>query len=104
MDPSAKPVGLASESLPHQVQVRLGTVNTAQAKQGLKPGAVLSLQNEVGGQAIVEVNGTPVFVGAMGEVQGHFAVQITGNYGVVRDAVRREPGEFHQLEWPTASE
>ena len=90
------------ESLPHNINVRMGQVKPVLLRGDLKVGSLLPIHSEVGQRATVEINGVPMLVGEVGEVEGRYAVRVTGHYHDVREHLRRNPGEFHQLQWPSA--
>ncbi len=87
---------------PYRMTVNLGSLDFRQAQPGLRVGAVLPLFNEVGGDAVLKVNGAPLLVGSVGEVRGRYAVKVTGSYQHRRQALIAEPGAFSEIQWPQA--
>ena len=81
--------------------VSLGTVNLTHGGRPFGVGSVLPIRSEVGGKAVVHVNGVPVFVGSLGEVDGQLAVQISGAYEEQKAQQKANPGKFTSVSWPT---
>lgn len=97
-DPSA----LIERSV-YRVGVKMGSIDLKRAAQGLKVGNVIPVTNEVGGEAIVSINGAPLLVGSIGRLKDRYAVKITGSY-----AARTRPGgksaaAFEPVQWPATS-
>lgn len=88
------------EQLNYRLRVNLGSVNLQEGSHGLRVGSVLPLANDVGGQAVIQVNGAPVLVGNVGEVQGSYAVRVTGPYAPQPRSVQPSPGAFQAIRWP----
>ncbi len=91
------------DRMDYRVRVDLGSLDYRNASQGLRVGSVVPLVNEVGADAIIKVNGTPLLVGSVGEVQGRYAVKVTGAYVRRRQPLLRDPGAFKPIRWPRAS-
>ena len=88
------------ERVQYRLSVKMGTLDFRRTAHELAVGKVLPLANEVGGEAIVEVNGAPLLVGTMGEAQGKFALKVTGTYAQRVEQVRRAEAPFREIEWP----
>jgi len=92
------------EETHYGVKVSLGSVNLTHGGKPFGVGSVLPIMNDVGGNAVLHVNEVPMFVGSIGEVQGRMAVKIAGPYADQKAHYKANPGDFHQLSWPTDSE
>ena len=88
------------ERAQYRLSVKMGTLDFRRAAHELAVGKVLPLTNEVGGEAVVEVNGAPLLVGTVGEVQGKFALKVTGTYAQRVEQFRRAEAPFREIEWP----
>jgi flagellar motor switch protein FliM len=86
----------------YRLRVRMGTVDPRRGRDGLQVGSVLPLDNPVGGDAMLEINGRPLLVGKMGELQGRYAVQVTGTYETQRRPIAQDPAAFRSISWPRA--
>jgi flagellar motor switch protein FliM len=87
----------------YQVRVDLGSLDYRKARHGLRVGTVLPLVSEVGAEAIIKVNGAPLLVGNVGEIQGRYAVKVTGTYAKRRQALLQDSTAFRPIHWPETS-
>ena len=83
------------------VRVNVGTVDASAAGENFRVGGILPLHSAVGGRAVMEINGRPLLVGSIGEVQGRYAMHIEGGYAEQRAQLRKAPGEFRAISWPS---
>jgi flagellar motor switch protein FliM len=86
----------------YRLRVQVGSIDLKRAAAGMRVGNVLPLANEVGGEAVVNINGAPLLVGSIGHVQGRYAVKITGSYKDQRQLPSKSVGAFQPVQWPTA--
>lgn len=103
--PTAEEEGRAErfiEESSYDLRVKLGSVDFTRATAGLDIGSILPLSEGAGSEAVIEVNGAPMFVGSLGEVQGHYAVKVTGAYTEQPELPRKLDGPFQSIQWPKA--
>lgn len=94
--------GQLIDQVPYTVGVTLGKVKIRIGGHELRVGNVLPVESEVGADAVVDVNGRPLLVGTVGEVEGRYAVRLTGSYAERLRQYRTEPGPFREIQWPEA--
>ena len=94
------PEQLVGESR-YRLGVTLGSVNLTHGGKPFGVGSVLPIQSKTGGQPIVSVNGVPVFLGELGEVDGSMAIKIAGPYEEQAPTRPKNPGSFSSVSWPT---
>jgi flagellar motor switch protein FliM len=86
--------------LDYDVQVRMGQLSVPDVAEQLAVGAVMPLQVEQGSQAVVEVEGTPVLRGSLGEVDGRYALRIEGRLEPTLRSALADPARFRPMRWP----
>lgn len=89
--------------LNYGVQVRVGQLSIADAIERLEVGAVMPLQGAASGEAVVEVEGTPVLRASLGDVGGRYAFRVEGALAPPEPAVLADPTRFRPLRWREAS-
>ena len=87
----------------YRVGVKVGSIDLKRAAQGLRVGNVIPVSNEVGGEAIVSINGAPMLVGSIGRLQDRYAVRITGSYAARTSPGSKTAAAFQPVQWPATS-
>lgn len=82
--------------------VRMGSFDPSRSREAFKVGSVFPLDNPVGGDAVMDINGRPLLVGKIGEVEGRYAVKVSGTYAEQRRPISRDPESFRAITWPDA--
>ncbi|HUJ77010.1 MAG TPA: flagellar motor switch protein FliM, partial [bacterium] len=101
VQPGAAQAGLLTD-VPYQVAVRMGSIRTTLAPDQFAEGHVFPLSGLPEGQAALEINGKPVFMGNVGESQGQYALRITRPYPEAALPAPAAPPSFAPLAWPPA--
>ena len=96
------PAQLIDQSVYH-LGVKLGSIDLKRAAEGLRVGNILPVSNEVGGEAVININGAPLLVGSIGRVQDRYAVKITGSYSERAQLPSKTTAPFQPVHWPSAS-
>lgn len=86
----------------YRLGVRVGSIDARRIALGLKVGNIIPVSNEVGGEAIISINGVPMLVGSVGRMQDRYAVKITGSYAKRAQLPAQSAGAFQPLQWPVA--
>lgn len=87
----------------YRLGVKMGSIDAGRAALGLKVGNIIPVSNEVGGEAIISINGVPMLVGSVGRVRDRYAVKITGSYVKRAQLPAQSASAFQPLQWPSAS-
>lgn len=83
------------------LKVNMGDLDLKKSYALMDAGAVLPFNNDVGGQAVVEVDGVPKYVGTVGEFDGKMALRITDSYTEAKKKYKKPPQGFKPVLWPT---
>ena len=90
------------QEMNYDLRINLGALDISRATAGLNVGSILPLSGGAGNEAVIKVNGTPLLVGNVGQIQGRYAVQVTGAYTEKPELPRKLEGAFQSIEWPRA--
>jgi len=82
------------------VGVSLGTVPVS-PNSPLEVGALIPIQNNLGGDAVVTVNGRPLLVGKLGDTDGMFSVRVTDTFKHRKESHILQNPPFKAISWPT---
>ncbi len=85
--------------LPYQAGLSLGTIVATLGSADFKVGSVFPLRNEVGGEGVLEINGTPYLVGEVGQSDGRYALRVTGSYAERRVSASQRRA-MEPIAWP----
>ena len=98
--PSGETPGEMAEKITYGLGVSLGSVNLTHGGKPFGVGSVLPISNDSGADAVIHINGIPVFVGSIGEVDGKLAVRIAGDYDKQKPLKTADPAKFSRVSWP----
>jgi len=90
------------ETMRFPMRARMGQVGVAKALRDLRVGEIVPLEQTIGIDAVVEVNGQPLMVASVGEVEGRTALKIKGGYEEARPSPLRREDEFTPIFFPEA--
>ncbi len=86
----------------YDVGASLGTISATLGPDRFRVGSVFPLAKPPGGDVVLDVNGTPLLVGEVGESDGRYAVRVTGRYRPADPAEGAPSIPFRPIAWPNA--
>jgi flagellar motor switch protein FliM len=86
----------------YAVGASLGTISATLGPDRFRVGSVFPLAKPPGGDVVLDVNGTPLLVGEVGESDGRYAVRVTGRYRPADPAEGAPSIPFRPIAWPNA--
>jgi flagellar motor switch protein FliM len=86
----------------YEVGASVGTLSATLGPDRFRVGSVFPLTSPAGGEVLLDVNGTPLLVGEVGESNGRYAVRVTGTYPPAAPAASPPSAPFQPIRWPLA--
>lgn len=89
------------EAMDYRLSVSLGRLDPNPGEFGFEEGSVIPLRGDLGGGAVISINGRPLLAGSVGETHGRYAVRVTGPYRQERVLQAAQGESFRSVHWPS---